>query len=143
MKQLISSYLRTETGAVTVDWVVLTAALVGLGLATMALVANGLGGGAAQINGVLMSDETGYRGRHFGKSPLEDARAVTLTSYRENWVEPRLDTLLNDLSDRQLQNQHATWTARAADPSDRNHARAADQLAMIGIAMDARRVSPR
>ena len=33
--------LRNEDGAVTVDWVVLTAAIVGLGIAVIASVANG------------------------------------------------------------------------------------------------------
>jgi Flp pilus assembly pilin Flp len=32
MKALINNFLRSEDGAVTVDWVVLTAAIVGLGL---------------------------------------------------------------------------------------------------------------
>ena len=34
-------FFEEETGAVTVDWVVLTAALVGLGLATMSVVSGG------------------------------------------------------------------------------------------------------
>lgn len=36
------SYVSNESGAVTVDWVVLTAGLVGLGLATMAVVSTGV-----------------------------------------------------------------------------------------------------
>lgn len=39
---MMRNFLREETGAVTVDWVVLTAALVGLGLATMAVVSSGV-----------------------------------------------------------------------------------------------------
>lgn len=35
-------FITEETGAVTVDWVVLTAALVGLGLATMSVVSGGV-----------------------------------------------------------------------------------------------------
>lgn len=35
-------FLRDESGAVTVDWVVLTAAIVGLGLAVMAVVSGGV-----------------------------------------------------------------------------------------------------
>ena len=35
---LINTFRNDESGAVTVDWVVLTAAIVGLGLAVMALV---------------------------------------------------------------------------------------------------------
>lgn len=36
-------FLQNEEGAVTVDWVVLTAGLVGLGLATLSVVSSGVG----------------------------------------------------------------------------------------------------
>jgi hypothetical protein len=39
---MTNTFLSDESGAVTVDWVVLTAALVGLGLAVMAVVSGGL-----------------------------------------------------------------------------------------------------
>jgi hypothetical protein len=42
MTVLIKSFAHSESGAVTVDWVVLTAALVGLGLAVMAVVSSGV-----------------------------------------------------------------------------------------------------
>ncbi|MFY0690654.1 MAG: hypothetical protein JXR14_01875 [Paracoccaceae bacterium] len=38
----VKNFANDESGAVTVDWVVLTAALVGLGLAVMASVSTGL-----------------------------------------------------------------------------------------------------
>ena len=38
----IKPFLAAEAGAVTVDWVVLTAALVGLGLAVLAVVSDGV-----------------------------------------------------------------------------------------------------
>jgi hypothetical protein len=42
MTNLIKTFATSESGAVTVDWVVLTAALVGLGLAVMAVVSGGI-----------------------------------------------------------------------------------------------------
>jgi Flp pilus assembly pilin Flp len=42
MTALIKNFAKSESGAVTVDWVVLTAALVGLGLAVMAVVSAGV-----------------------------------------------------------------------------------------------------
>ncbi|WP_071676137.1 pilus assembly protein [Nioella nitratireducens] len=39
---MIKTFLNSESGAVTVDWVVLTAAIVGLGLAVMAVVSSGV-----------------------------------------------------------------------------------------------------
>jgi Flp pilus assembly pilin Flp len=43
MTNLIKNFAKSESGAVTVDWVVLTAAIVGLGLAVMAVVSDGVG----------------------------------------------------------------------------------------------------
>lgn len=37
-----NDFIKTEDGAVTVDWVVLTAALVGLGLAVISVVSGGM-----------------------------------------------------------------------------------------------------
>jgi Flp pilus assembly pilin Flp len=37
-----NTFLSDESGAVTVDWVVLTAAIVGLGLAVMSVVSGGI-----------------------------------------------------------------------------------------------------
>lgn len=39
--RVIENFLVSEEGAVTVDWVVLTAAIVGLGFAVIALIAAG------------------------------------------------------------------------------------------------------
>lgn len=43
MTALLKNFVASESGAVTVDWVVLTAALVGLGLAVIAVVSQGVG----------------------------------------------------------------------------------------------------
>ncbi|MEM6609194.1 MAG: hypothetical protein AAF689_11475 [Pseudomonadota bacterium] len=37
----VKTFIESENGAITVDWVVLTAAMVGLGLAVMSVVSNG------------------------------------------------------------------------------------------------------
>ncbi len=41
MRNLVKKFGRDENGAVTVDWVVLTAAIVGLGIAVISTVAQG------------------------------------------------------------------------------------------------------
>ena len=53
----IKSFAANESGAVTVDWVVLTAAIVGLGIAVVTSVrggVEGLGGEIASSLGVTM-----------------------------------------------------------------------------------------
>ena len=61
--KLAKTFKNDEDGAVTVDWVVLTAALVGLGLAVLSIISGGLDSAAVSIN-------TG----------LGNAQAVTLPS---------------------------------------------------------------
>ena len=50
---LIKSFRNDDSGAVTVDWVVLTAAIVGLGIAVVATVGNGIGGLGNNISTAL------------------------------------------------------------------------------------------
>jgi hypothetical protein len=47
------SFIKSESGAVTVDWVVLTAAIVGLGLAVMAVVSGGVEDVSRDVDGEL------------------------------------------------------------------------------------------
>ncbi|MCV6825267.1 MULTISPECIES: Flp family type IVb pilin [Halocynthiibacter] len=42
MTKLFNNFVKDESGAVTVDWVVLTAAIVGLGIAVLASVRGGV-----------------------------------------------------------------------------------------------------
>ncbi|TFL19020.1 pilus assembly protein [Jannaschia formosa] len=56
MLNAIKTFAADEAGAVTVDWVVLTAALVGLGLAVMAVISTGLQDLSGDILTVLEDD---------------------------------------------------------------------------------------
>ena len=51
----IKKFDRDEEGAVTVDWVVLTAAIVGLGVAALAAVRGGTGSLTTKISAQLAS----------------------------------------------------------------------------------------
>lgn len=51
----LTSFIRAESGAVTVDWVVLTAALVGLGMATTAVVSGGVSDLSSDIDTQLVN----------------------------------------------------------------------------------------
>ncbi len=53
MLNVISQFKDDESGAVTVDWVVLTAAIVGIALAVIGLVSSGVGTASEGINGEL------------------------------------------------------------------------------------------
>lgn len=53
----MTSFVRSEVGAVTVDWVVLSAGLVGLGLAAMAIVSTGIQDVSNDIEAQLKAEE--------------------------------------------------------------------------------------
>jgi Flp pilus assembly pilin Flp len=53
--KLVKNFRNDEEGAVTVDWVVLTAAVVGLGVAAMAAVKSGTGSLSTKINNYMAS----------------------------------------------------------------------------------------
>lgn len=53
-KQL-RTFRTDEEGAVTVDWVVLTAAVIGLGVAALGAIKGGVGSISSLINGYLSS----------------------------------------------------------------------------------------
>ena len=52
---MIKTFLANESGAVTVDWVVLTAAIVGLGLAVVTSVRSGVSSLGTSISNSLSS----------------------------------------------------------------------------------------
>ena len=56
----IKTFTNDEDGAVTVDWVVLTAALVGLGLAVMVVVKDGISDLAGDIDTELKKYHTAF-----------------------------------------------------------------------------------
>ena len=56
--KLFTNFFADEDGAVTVDWVVLTAAIVGLGIAVLSTVAGGSGDLATSISDYLGSSIT-------------------------------------------------------------------------------------
>ncbi|MCA0274008.1 MAG: hypothetical protein LCH69_18365, partial [Proteobacteria bacterium] len=55
--KLAKKFHNEEEGAVTVDWVVLTAAVVGLGVAALAAVKSGTGSLSTKINTYLSNQD--------------------------------------------------------------------------------------
>ncbi len=55
---IFKSFANDEAGAVTVDWVVLTAAIVGLGIVVM----NSVGGGITTLSGTTATKITAQSG---------------------------------------------------------------------------------
>lgn len=55
MNKLFARFARNEDGAVTVDWVVLTASIVGLGIAAVSAITGNMGNVGANVNSFLSS----------------------------------------------------------------------------------------
>ena len=55
MKKFLNIFMKDEDGAVTVDWVVLTAAIVGIALAVVAVIRTSLNAAATQIANSISS----------------------------------------------------------------------------------------
>ena len=49
MKKFLNAFVKDEDGAVTVDWVVLTAAIVGIALGVIAVIRTSLGTASSNI----------------------------------------------------------------------------------------------
>lgn len=60
MMNRLHRFLTDETGAVTVDWVVLTAAIVGLGMVVLAPIFSGTTNVASNVSSYVTSVQVGY-----------------------------------------------------------------------------------
>lgn len=61
MKLSWTNFLEDEAGAVTVDWVVLTAALIGIGMVVLMPVAFEADSSSARIGAEIGEQEIGYK----------------------------------------------------------------------------------
>jgi len=62
MKFALERFCKDECGAVTVDWVVLTAAIIGLGMIVLIPVAFGAGSSAQGVADYIGTLDVGYGG---------------------------------------------------------------------------------
>ena len=58
--KLLKNFRKDESGAVTVDWVVLTAAIVGLGIVVMTTVGGGIKSLASKISSSVAAETVGF-----------------------------------------------------------------------------------
>lgn len=78
----LKAFIASENGAVAVDWVVITAGLVGLGLATTTIVSGGVSNASNDINAALTGQGIAS---FFGNAFTAATAALTATSV---WDDP-------------------------------------------------------
>lgn len=140
----LAQYLRDENGAVTVDYVFMTAAVVGAAFATITALSGGLEDISNEIVSELTDSELIFMTQNFGR----DRRTVLMEGTREFfsanamgsrydiWSDPERKT------DTQVRNAHRTWSRRMADPAYSQPARAADLVRILEFSLDARHLEP-
>jgi Flp pilus assembly pilin Flp len=60
MKHALKTFARDESGAITVDWVVLSAAIIGLGMVVLIPIAYSSGSSAQGISDYISGIDVGY-----------------------------------------------------------------------------------
>ncbi|QBY01205.1 hypothetical protein E2K80_11095 [Rhodophyticola sp. CCM32] len=132
------TFLQDEQGAVTVDWVVLTAAIVGLGLATMTAVSGGVGGLSGEIATELAEMDVvdspfagASAGSNWGSNPLLNTSGVTAERYA-SWTSGYSDAELVEVYEAYHNGAHPTML----DPGDRVDSIGALEADMISRGVD-------
>lgn len=138
----LTHFWRDTSGAITVEWTLLTGGLVAIALAATSVVGSGLDANTAMLHAEFTREFRSYEARNFGRSPAEVAQELEMEVMSASRRDSRVERLLNALTDTQLRNQHRTWNTRAANPDYDRLALARDQVKLIDVAMDARKVDP-
>lgn len=141
-KTRLHHFWHDTSGAITVEWTLLTGGLVAIALAATAVIGSGLDANTAMLNEEFTREDRFYETRNFGRSPLQVAQALEMEVMSNNRRDRRVARLLDALTENQLRNQHRTWNTRAADVNYTNLGLARDQVKLIDVAMDARDVDP-
>jgi len=122
LKNSTKLFLADETGAVTVDWVVLTAALVGLGLASMAVVSAGVedlsGDMRTQMESQEISTSFGSAAVAWEAGQWDQHNAGIYDSYTawmSNFEDQQLLDHMNNMA------QYADYPANSGHPYDTYH----------------------
>ena len=103
----ISNFISDESGAVTVDWVVLTAAIVGIAIAVLTLIAVGIGSSSETTNTQVASADS-VSGLIGGR----DASSFGPDQYEENFGSYVFDHFYDDTEHEVYRNEDTetdTW----------------------------------
>lgn len=135
-------FTKEERGAVTADWLVLSAGLLGIGIAVLSLAGTGLSSLSDGIADYAADDRKFAADPYFGVTFQEYINSIpweTQTPQQQvdlfsNYTDP------THYSDSDLQNEFQTWRLLAADPGYPEPAFARERLALLRVVLDARQL---
>jgi len=137
-------FATQEDGAVTVDWVVLTAALVGLGIASATVISGGLQDISTDTAATMSGTNIVFMSRNFGMTPTDKVNALVFEVPRSQpYATNRLNSLLAGQTDDELRRNQNTWWERTTDAhpyADKSNAR--DQAQIFDVALETRGLEP-
>lgn len=141
--RLVNGFLIRESGAVTVDFTVASAAIVGIGLAVISVVSGGVEDLARDTSAAMTADDIVFRSANFGQSRADVIAGMTWASYNNgNHARNHFNNIVANRTDAQLRNGHRNWVNAANDPDHENHAIAADRATVFRMALDERGLEP-
>ena len=140
----VRAFLQDESGVVTADWVVLSAGIVVLGIGTLSISSGGVENAADAIRDELLSESAVADYRYFGQTYEDYIRGITWVS---RTTEQQLDlfyTLADPAqrTDHELLSEYQLWSDLAADENYADPELAAERVALIQVALDARGLEP-
>jgi hypothetical protein len=139
----VEGFFLGDGGAVTVDWTVMAATVVAVGLSVMTLVSGGAGDLAGDTAAAMTEDDIVYRSGHFGQNRADVIAGMEWTAYNSgNHARNHFNNIVANLTDAQLRNRHRNWVNIANDPDHPNHALGADRATVFGMALDERGLEP-
>lgn len=137
----IHDFATDELGAVTTDWVLLSASLVFLGVASVGTQNNGgVGVLAGQIANQLSNGDIVFQSRYFGRSVVDLAAEMPVDNRSETWRRNRASRL-QERSTASLQNQLERWRRRTPDNSPHSQNRIDFEIRVRELELERRGVS--
>ncbi|MEM9757541.1 MAG: hypothetical protein AAF914_16175, partial [Pseudomonadota bacterium] len=114
-----AGFWADDCGAIAVDWVVITAAVVGLAMAVVATTSSGVEVLSSDVASEMETRDIRVEPAPPPISPQDQLRATVVSFSNPEGAVRRYDRFADPMQtgDRRLRNIHRTWARRAADPN--------------------------
>lgn len=137
LSEIFKSFLRGDSGALTVDWVVVTAAVTGLGVSSAVAVRSGAGSLASDINQALSGAQVaGACGQmSYAMNTMSDRTAESSRAYAQRYSDENLIAAFSNATSKVADYYEAEGTSA-------NTGEVMDYLHILNEEMNSRRLSP-